>query len=67
MTAEVPGRSAAEPWPEAFRPRVADALAGLARTLHSLPVADCPFDRRLAVTCPAASICNRGPGPPTAS
>ncbi|WP_329249731.1 aminoglycoside 3'-phosphotransferase [Actinoallomurus sp. NBC_01490] len=55
VTAEVPGRSAAEPWPVADRPRVVDALAGLARALHALPVADCPFDRRLAVTVPRAS------------
>jgi kanamycin kinase len=55
VTAEVPGRSAAEPWPEASRPRVVDALAEIARTLHSLPVADCPFDRRLAVVIPPAS------------
>ncbi|MGI5233661.1 APH(3') family aminoglycoside O-phosphotransferase [Actinoallomurus sp. CA-142502] len=54
VTAEVPGRSAAEPWPVADRPRVVDALADLTRALHTLPVADCPFDRRLAVTVPRA-------------
>jgi aminoglycoside phosphotransferase len=54
VTAEVPGISAAEEWPAASRPRVIDALADLARALHSLPIADCPFDRRLAVTVPQA-------------
>jgi kanamycin kinase len=54
VTAEVPGRSAAEPWPAEARPRIVDALAGLARALHALPVAGCPFDRRLAVTVPEA-------------
>jgi kanamycin kinase len=52
VTREVPGRSAAEEWPEEDHPRIIDALAGLARTLHALPIADCPFDRRLAVVLP---------------
>jgi kanamycin kinase len=54
VTAEVPGRSAAGDWPEADRGRVVDSLADLTRALHGLPVADCPFDRRLAVTVPQA-------------
>lgn len=54
VTAEVPGRSAAEAWPRESLPRIIDALAGLTRTLHALPVAGCPFDRRLAVTVPEA-------------
>lgn len=54
VTAEVPGRSAAEPWPAESLPRVVDALADLTRALHALPVAGCPFDRRLAVTVPEA-------------
>lgn len=54
VTAAVPGRSAAEPWPAAQRGAVVDALADLARTLHAIPVVDCPFDRSLAVTLPAA-------------
>ncbi|HVV22978.1 MAG TPA: aminoglycoside 3'-phosphotransferase [Pseudonocardiaceae bacterium] len=54
MTAEVPGRSAAEPWPAHQRPRIVDALADLTRALHALPVADCPFDRTLSVTIPEA-------------
>ena len=52
VTAEVPGRPASEPWPDLGR--VTDALAGLTRALHALPVADCPFDSRLALTIPAA-------------
>ncbi|SDU74369.1 APH(3') family aminoglycoside O-phosphotransferase [Jiangella alkaliphila] len=54
VTAEVPGRPADDDWPLALRGHVVDALAELTRALHSLPVADCPFDRRLAVTMPAA-------------
>ncbi|TDB73914.1 APH(3') family aminoglycoside O-phosphotransferase [Micromonospora sp. KC723] len=54
VTAEVPGRSAADPWPVESRARVVDALAELTRALHALPIADCPFDRRLAVTVPEA-------------
>ncbi|MEO3755081.1 APH(3') family aminoglycoside O-phosphotransferase [Streptomyces sp. B6B3] len=54
VTAELPGWSAAAPWPAEARPRVVDALADLTRALHALPIADCPFDRRLAVTIPEA-------------
>lgn len=54
LTAEVPGRSAADDWPADQRPAVIDALADLTRKLHALPIADCPFDRRLAVTIPEA-------------
>jgi len=54
VTAEVPGRSAAEEWSPESRPRVVEALADLARALHSLPIGECPFDRRLAVTIPEA-------------
>jgi len=54
MTAEVPGRSAAEEWPAESRPRVVDAIADLTRALHALPIAECPFDRRLEVTIPEA-------------
>ncbi|MFI9817832.1 APH(3') family aminoglycoside O-phosphotransferase [Saccharothrix variisporea] len=52
VTAEVPGRSAAEPWPDPDR--IVDSLADFTRALHALPVADCPFDRSLAVTVPEA-------------
>jgi kanamycin kinase len=54
VTAEIPGRSGAEPWARAARPSLIDALADLTRRLHDPPVADCPFDRRLAVTVPEA-------------
>ncbi|MCP2169752.1 kanamycin kinase [Goodfellowiella coeruleoviolacea] len=54
VTTAVPGRSAAEPWPAEQRADVVDALADIARALHALPVADCPFDRGLAVTVPHA-------------
>ncbi|GAA1227296.1 aminoglycoside O-phosphotransferase APH(3')-IIb [Kitasatospora nipponensis] len=50
LTPAVPGRSAAEPWPVGQLPAVVDALADVARSLHALPAADCPFDRTLAVT-----------------
>lgn len=54
VTAEVPGRSAAEPWPAESRPHIIDALADVTRALHALPVEACPFDRRLEVTVPEA-------------
>ncbi|MGP4029084.1 APH(3') family aminoglycoside O-phosphotransferase [Actinomadura sp. 3N407] len=54
VTRQVPGRPWAGPWPVASRPRIVDALAGLTRALHDLPVADCPFDQSLAVTIPEA-------------
>ncbi|WP_053202813.1 phosphotransferase [Jiangella muralis] len=54
VTAEVPGVAADAEWPGDARDRVVDALAGLTRTLHALPVSGCPYDRRLDVTVPAA-------------
>jgi kanamycin kinase len=54
VTAEVPGRPIAGDWPAEAHDRVVDALADLTRALHALPVDECPFDRRLAVTVPAA-------------
>lgn len=54
VTAAVPGRSAAERWPAESLGRVVDALADLTAALHALPITDCPFDRRLAVTIPEA-------------
>ncbi|MGV9885016.1 APH(3') family aminoglycoside O-phosphotransferase [Streptomyces sp. NPDC003006] len=50
VTEAVPGRPAAERWPEECRFAVAEALADVTRALHELPPADCPFDRSLAVT-----------------
>ena len=52
LMAEVPGRSAAEPWPLELRPKVIDAMADVARALHALPVDECPYDRTLQVTVP---------------
>ncbi|MBP2473712.1 kanamycin kinase/aminoglycoside 3'-phosphotransferase-2 [Crossiella equi] len=54
VTRALPGRPATGPWSPAQAVAAADALADLARALHALPVADCPFDRRLAVTVPLA-------------
>lgn len=50
VTSAIAGRSAAAPWPAAERRRALDAVADCVRALHALPAADCPFDRRLAVT-----------------
>ncbi|MFH9424905.1 APH(3') family aminoglycoside O-phosphotransferase [Streptomyces sp. NPDC017529] len=55
VTEAVPGRPASAEWPEHQRHEVAAALAGLARSLHGLPVERCPFDRALAVTLPQAA------------
>lgn len=54
VTTAVPGRPASAGWARERRPGVVDALADVTRTLHRLPVADCPFDRSLAVTMPHA-------------
>jgi aminoglycoside phosphotransferase len=56
VTAEVPGRSGADAWPTQARPRVVDGMAELTRMLHELPVDQCRFDRRLAVTLPEALV-----------
>ncbi|MFV2117138.1 phosphotransferase [Streptomyces sp. Act-28] len=49
VTEAVPGVAASEEWPEHQRAAVVVAIAELARTLHELPVDDCPFGRRLDV------------------
>ncbi len=54
ITREVPGRSAADDWPQHCLHRVVDAVADLTVALHGLPVGDCPMDRRLVVTVPEA-------------
>lgn len=54
VTAAVPGRTAADPWPEQRREAVVDAIAAMTARLHALPVDGCPFDRRLAVSVPEA-------------
>jgi len=45
VTTTVPGRPASD-----LGPAVAPAIGTLLRALHAVPVAACPFDRRLAVT-----------------
>ncbi|QEV22034.1 aminoglycoside 3'-phosphotransferase [Streptomyces alboniger] len=50
VTEALPGRPAAERWPEGQRTAVTEALADITRALHELPSEDCPFDRSLAVT-----------------
>jgi kanamycin kinase len=54
LTREVAGRTAADDWPAESRPRVVEALARVTRDLHALELEDCPFDRRLEVSIPAA-------------
>ncbi|MGW0522354.1 APH(3') family aminoglycoside O-phosphotransferase [Crossiella sp. NPDC003009] len=54
VTRALPGRPVSDPWPVEQAGGVVGAVAGLARALHALPVADCPFDRRHAVTVPLA-------------
>lgn len=54
VTTEVPGRSAAAAWPSDQREKVIDALADITQILHGLNIEDCPYDRSLAVTMPAA-------------
>ncbi len=54
VTTALAGRTAADPWPAAQLNAVIDALADVAVSLHALPVVECPFDRRLDVTIPAA-------------
>ncbi|GAA4902667.1 phosphotransferase [Stackebrandtia albiflava] len=49
VSAGLPGRSAAEPWPEPVRAAVVDAVADFAVWLHSLPVDGCPFTRDVPV------------------
>ncbi|MGN7200390.1 APH(3') family aminoglycoside O-phosphotransferase [Arthrobacter sp. SAFR-044] len=54
VTTAIAGRSAAEHWPADQRTNVIDALADFTRTLHDLPIEDCPYERNLAVIMPAA-------------
>jgi kanamycin kinase len=52
----VPGRSAAAgEWPVEMVPRLIDGLTDVLRALQALPIADCPYDRRLAVTMAEAA------------
>ncbi|GAA1967249.1 APH(3') family aminoglycoside O-phosphotransferase [Amycolatopsis minnesotensis] len=54
VSTAVPGRTAADDWTPVQRDAVVDAVADFTRALHALPVAECPFDRSLAVTVPDA-------------
>lgn len=49
-----PGRTASGGWPSRQRFVGCDAVADVARALHGLDAAACPFDRRLKVTIPRA-------------
>jgi kanamycin kinase/aminoglycoside 3'-phosphotransferase-2 len=55
VTAAVPGRTMADPWPASMRDRLVDNLADICAALHEIPVTACPFRRDLAVTIPAAA------------
>lgn len=52
LTAALPGRSLAHPWPPESLPAVAAAVAQVLRALHQLT--DCPFRRDLATVLPQA-------------
>jgi kanamycin kinase len=54
VTEAAPGLTAAQSWPAGSRMAVVDAVADFVRQLHTLPVTDCPFDRRLKVRLPLA-------------
>ena len=54
VTAAAPGLPASHDWPPDARLSVVDAVADFATGLHRLPIAECPFDRRLKVTVPLA-------------
>ncbi len=56
VTTAVPGVPAGGPWRAAERAAVLDAVADLARALHAVPAAECPFDRTLAVTLPRCRV-----------
>ncbi|MFG1953690.1 APH(3') family aminoglycoside O-phosphotransferase [Micromonospora sp. NPDC048830] len=47
VTRTLPGRPAARHWKPEERRRVIEVVADIARTLHDLPVAECPFERRV--------------------
>ncbi|WP_017555865.1 APH(3') family aminoglycoside O-phosphotransferase [Nocardiopsis baichengensis] len=50
----VPGRPVSGEWPAHLRAPVVAAFARLARRLHDLPAAECPFERGLDHTVPQA-------------
>ena len=47
LTTALRGRDASRPWVEQDIERVVEALAKGLRLLHSVPIADCPFDQSL--------------------
>ncbi len=55
LTAAVPGRSLAEPWPADRRPDLVVAVAQTLVALHALDPSTCPFKRGAAVTVAAAA------------
>jgi aminoglycoside phosphotransferase len=50
VTTALPGVPASAGWTSEQRRRVRWTVADLTRSLHALPVADCPFDRSLSVS-----------------
>lgn len=50
VTVALPGVPASGPWPPAQRAAADGVVAELARTLHGLPIGDCPFTMDLSVT-----------------
>ncbi len=66
VTAAVIGRPAHLPWPVDRRDAVVDALVRITVALHALPVAECPFDRSLAVTLPVARAAGLAAAAPAA-
>jgi aminoglycoside phosphotransferase len=56
VTTALPGLSAAGNWTPAERSRIVDVVAEVARSVHSLPVAECPFDRGLSVLLGQAEV-----------
>lgn len=50
VTTALPGVPATAEWTVGQRPTVVRAVADLARALHALPLAECPFDQSLRVS-----------------
>lgn len=58
VTRAMPGRPAARRWKPDERWRVIEVVADAARMVHALPVAQCPFERRLADVIYQAKVSN---------
>jgi len=54
ITTALPGVPATAEWTAEQQRSVLGTVAGLARALHALPLADCPFDQSLRVSLPWA-------------